>query len=714
MAKPRRRSRSAAALAGGVALGVLPVAATAQEPPRPNLNFYGVTGAIDTPTAHSQPDGEFSATSSYFAGINRNTLSFQFAPRIQGSFRYSGYYGLNFAGFEDYYDRSFDLSFQLLRESRYLPALKVGLQDLGGTGILAGEYLVASKTFGDVVVSAGLGWGRLGSENAIGQPFGERPPIQVGEGGQFNTDQWFRGDAAPFASVIWRTTDRLTLMAEYSSDAYEIETGNFSEPSSQLFERKSSFNFGAAYQLTPGTTLGAYYLYGSELGINLNFSINPYRPPIKGSIGPAPGPVAPRPDRASNPELWTEAWTAQPSANDKLLTALHEQLEPQGLIVESLRATGSAVDVRVRNNRYNASAQAVGRVARALSRTMPPSVETFRIVPASDGLPLSAVTLRRSDLEALVNAPGGSSKLLAAAGIGGAGARPAGSVLNDALFPRFDWSVGPYLRRSYFDPASPIRAQAGIRATASFEPHPGLVFSGSISKRLVGNLQDAEGESNSQLPHVRTDADKYNDEGDPALETLTAAYYFRPGEDLYGRVTLGYLERMFGGVSGEVLWKPVNSDLGIGVELNYVKQREFELGFGFQDYDVVTGHVSAYYEFGGGYTAQLDVGRYLAGDVGATLAIDREFRNGWSVGAFATKTDVSAEEFGEGSFDKGIRFSIPLSWFTGEPSKRRFGTTIRPLQRDGGARLNVDGRLYDRVESFDRDGLEDQWGRVFR
>ena len=61
--------------------------------------------------------------------------------------------------------------------------------------------------------------------------------------------------------------------------------------------------------------------------------------------------------------------------------------------------------------------------------------------------------------------------------------------------------------------------------------------------------------------------------GDPALEKLTFAWYARPGENLYSRVTMGYLERMHAGISGEVLWKPVDSQLALGAELNYTKQR---------------------------------------------------------------------------------------------------------------------------------------------
>ena len=124
--------------------------------------------------------------------------------------------------------------------------------------------------------------------------------------------------------------------------------------------------------------------------------------------------------------------------------------------------------------------------------------------------------------------------------------------------------------------------------------------------------------------------------------------------------------------------------------------------------------MSAYYEFGDGFVGQLDVGRYLAGDVGATLSVDRIFANGWSVGAFATVTDVSAEDFGEGSFDKGVRFSIPLNWAIGNQSQRAFGTTLRPATGDGGARLNVDGRLYESIREFHSGALDSEWGRVWR
>ena len=173
---------------------------------------------------------------------------------------------------------------------------------------------------------------------------------------------------------------------------------------------------------------------------------------------------------------------------------------------------------------------------------------------------------------------------------------------------------------------------------------------------------------------------------------------------------------MHAGVSGEVLWKPVDGKLALGLEVNHTKQRDRDGRFGFDDYDyaITTAHVSAYYDFGKGYLGQVDVGRYLAGDKGATLTFAREFANGWKVGAFASMTDASAEEFGEGSFDKGVTLTVPMNWLLGNPSRDQIDQTIRPLQRDGGARVNVDGRLYDSIRDYHSGRLDDQWSRVWR
>jgi len=227
-------SRRSEGLCSTVKLGLVALAVMAatqiEAETTGTLNLYGATGLIDMPSGEAQPDGQLSISTSHFGPISRTTLSFQVTPRLSASFRFLGIRDWNEAfcppvcggtnQFETYYDRSFDLRYQVLNEGRYLPAVTIGLQDLAGTGVLSGEYIAATKNVvPGVKVTAGLGWGRLGSYGSIGSPLGDRPPVVVGFGGNFNTGQWFCGPAAPFAGVEWQVNDRLGLKAEYSSDA---------------------------------------------------------------------------------------------------------------------------------------------------------------------------------------------------------------------------------------------------------------------------------------------------------------------------------------------------------------------------------------------------------------------------------------------------------------------------------------------------------------
>ncbi len=709
------RHRRGTIRALGLGVSLVAVVALAVQAETVTLNFGGAPGLIDMPSGEAAPDGQVSVTYSTFAGIGRTTLAFQIAPWLSGGFRYTGtrrWDDVIPSDFPTYYDRSFDLRFRVLSEGDWRPAVTVGLNDFIGTGLQSGEFVAATKGFaeGRVRVTAGLGWGRLGSYGAIGAPFGSDRPSQLDgdTGGDFSVSQWFRGDMAPFAGVEWQVSDRLGLKVEYSSDDYTREAQE-----RLIFDRRSPLNFGAEYQLTDQIRLGAYYMYGSEIGFSAQVALRPDVRPTGGIIDTAPNPVRVRPARAADPEAWDPGWTAQPGVGDTLRTNLETRLDPDGIRVEALGFTGARAQLRVSSDRSDSEAQVIGRAARALSQVMPASVETFEIVPMVRGIPASAIVIRRTDVEALEFAPDNGTAIGDRATVTAAAPLPPGAVWADPAAP-FRWAVTPYVRTSLFDPDAPVRADLGLRGAASYAIAPNLVLSGSVTGKLVGNLDQSDRESNSVLPRVRSDAVEYDRAQGLLLERLTVAWYSRPGENLYGRVTAGYLERMYGGVSGELLWKRPESPLALGVEVNYARQRDFDQRFGFRDYDIVTGYVSAYYSFGDGYLAQVDVGRYLAGDVGATLSLDREFGNGWRVGAFATKTDVSAEEFGEGSFDKGIRMVIPLNWVTGRPTPSTVATTIRPVTRDGGARLEVEGRLYDTVRGAHDPALDQQWGRFWR
>lgn len=669
----------------------------------PNTSFYGTPGLIDMPTAESHPDAEMTVSSSRFAGTQKNTLTFQITPRLTGSFRYSIIHNWQYLGETEVRhtaDRSFDVRYRFTDESRFIPAMAIGMRDFIGTGLLGAEYLVATKSvLPTVKVTAGAGWGRLSRSSTIRRS-------SVEKGGTPNYDQWFTGPVGFFGGVEWISPiENLSFKAEYSSDLYHRETVQ-----RDIFERKSSFNFGLEYTPKPGLQLGLYYLYGGEVGASFALALNPKTTPYENaSFEGAPTPIAPRPAKYNTDTSWLNV----EGINERGQDQLNKLLNPQGVQVEALSLSGTTAELLFRNNRYTTTAQAIGRAARAMAYVMPDSVETFVLTPVSGGLPLTSVTLSRRDLETLEHRAQGSEIIYERAGIAGARPRADDMEVSAGLYPDFSYTIGPYLSLSLFDPDRPVRADVGIRAAAHYDVAPGLSFSGSVRKKLTGNLGKAE-PTGSLLPPVRSNVALYNRYGDPALEYATADYLFKPGRDLYARITVGYLEAMFGGLSTELLWKPARQTWGVGLDLNYVKQRDFDMRLGFQDYDVLTGHLSAYFQVGQNFEVEVNAGRYLAGDWGSTVSVDRVFDNGWRIGAYATVTENSFDTFGEGNFDKGIKMTIPMTWALGKPSRRVYALDLNSLSRDGGARLNVRSRLYPIISEYQEPALGAGWGRFWR
>lgn len=703
-------------LASSVAIAATAVAnvAVAQEVTA-TYSHFGTPGLLELPSAQSAPENELAGTISYTEGFARVTLTYQVTPRLSASFRYANvelYEDPPGSGTDNSVERGFDLQYRLNNETDYIPAFAIGLRDFLTPGRFQSEYVVASKSVGDnLIVTAGLGWGALGTrdgfDNPLGDEFADRPAVDPSEpDGQLGSDQWFRGDAAFFGGLEYQINDRWGVKAEYSTNDYPVAAGGVA------VEAESPFNYGLTYRPRPGVQLGLSYLYGTQLGLSGSFALNPNERANGSGLDKAPPPVKVRSADTRAAQSWDR--TALPDA--ALRNALRGLLELEGATLTGLELTDRTARVRYINNRFRSEAQAAGRIARMMTQVMPSSIETFILEPERRGIPVSAITVSRSDLEQLENRPGGTDAMFARADFSDAsGSDRLIEVARDES--RFAWGLGPYFRINPFSNDGSVDVDFGLSLQGVYRIQPNLVLSGAIEQSLLKPDDDPTGtERTPDIQNVRSDGSRYGNDGVPVLQSLTLSHFSRPGTDLYGRVSVGYLERMFGGISGELLWKPVDSSFGLGLEVNQVMQRDSDMAFGFEeyDYDVTTGHISAYYDLGNGYHTQLDVGRYLAGDWGATLSVDREFENGWVIGAYVTQTDMSYDDFGNGSYNKGVQVSIPQDFFTGSPTRGRYSNTFRTRVGDGGARLQVDGRLYDIVRDGHVADLSDTWGRFWR
>jgi len=660
----------------------------------------GGTGLIDTPTAQLLPDGETAWTFTGSGTVYGGALTFQMLPKLETSVHFMTFADWTAPGAQ-YFSQSLDLKYQILEETDSMPSLAIGSNDFLSNGVRSSEYIVASKNVGHgLTVSGGLGWGRLGSYNPIAS-IGTRPPVS---GADLAYDHLFSGDMALFGGVEWDTPVKgVSLKAEYSSDAY------LGEQVFGDFQHASPFNYGIEYEPIRGISIGGYYNYGTDIGFRVTIAGNPNRPIVPPDLGIGPVPVNPRLGDYDRGEDWANS----PMITEFLVTALAPVLEPEGIVIEEALITGNSIDLYISNNDMPHTTKAIGRIIRTLSVALPHSVEIFRITPMASGLATTTVEVRRSDLEAQVDRPNaGPDSWATTSFTDAANHLPEGAWTRD-IYPDFSWSLNPLIPVNMGGNGSAASIDILLNAAATYRVSRGFSINGSLTQKLIGNIGSGALPSTNPTP-VRSNFALYQTKG-PTLDRLTADYDFKLTPSTYARVSAGYLERMFAGASGEVLWMPTNQNWGLGAEVSAVQQRAYGAMFGLEDYQTVTAHASLYWDTGyHGIEAQVDVGRYLAGDVGSTVTLTRRFDNGWEVAGFVTLTDMPFADYGEGNFSKGVSVSIPLRWTMPLETRSSTGIALGTMGGDGGARLELGDNLYTTIRDYDVVDFNETWGAFWQ
>ena len=688
----------------------------AQSAPAPTASDWGGIGLLQTPTARMADEGELAFTASHTSPYSRYNMVLQPLPWLEGAFRYVSVanrrYGPEWlSGSQNYKDKSIDLKVRLLEESRWVPEVAAGFRDLGGTGLFSSEYLVASKRIGSFDASVGLATGYLGNRGDFRNPltsiddkFETRPRAQGT--GSLNSDGMFRGPVGVFGGVAYQTPwDALQLKLEYDGNDYKHE------PQGNNQRQKSPFNVGASYAVNDNVHLhlgwerGDLAMFGITLRTNLAQASS-----MAKVLDPLPMPLKQRPATAvpeseHDTNVVTELFDWSGVAN---------QLEQNaGLRVQSISRRGSELIVTGEQRRFYYPAQGVGRMGRILDGTLPDDITWFTVQNARLGVPIVETSIERKALVDYIEHKTDLSTLAGHIEM----APPAAQrreTLYSAPLRRFDGGFNIGYQQSLGGPDGFVLFQVAGTYSASAYLARNLWLSGTVSYNAYNNYDKFRYDAPSRLPRVRTNIRQYMTAEDLTLPNLQLTGTRQLSRDTYGMVYAGLLESMYAGAGGEVLYRPLNERWAVGVEANWVKQRDFDQRFSFRDYSVTTGHASFYYMWGDDQrvVTALSAGRYLAKDWGATMAVSRAFDNGVTMGAYATKTDVSSKDFGEGSFDKGIYISVPFDFLLPRSTRARANFTWNPLYRDGGARLARSYGLYQMTSERDPDFFFDNLGLI--
>ncbi len=694
----RQKSKILAVLIYILLAFLTPIYAKANDINRSTLGNFGLPGIVDLPTGKRLPDGELVITHQNHEYLFMNGISFQALPRLGLAFRYAGIgRGGLFAQERLIWDRSFDAHISILDEGKYLPAISLGLRDFIGTGWYSSEYIVGTKSIGNLDLTAGLGFGRLAGRDAFPNPLGSfssrfdtREANDFGIGGTLGTINWFHGDTSAFYGMSYYYGERIKASAEYTTDMMHGE--------SAYLNIKSPWNFGLSYQLNDYISLSTQYLYGSRLSITAHVAVNPGRPPMSGGRELAPVPMRLRGGDAS-------------PVNDNNEELIRKVFEADRFDIHYLKFAEDTVNVVVTNTKFRSTAQAVGRLASTLQRF---TSDDIKIANISFYFRDLQVATYQVDLESVTEEQ--FDPLVTKSDNPSIVAIDPDTLKFTKNSPRLTWGVGPYFTHRLFNPDLPLSMEVGIEARAGYLITKGLKISGGVRKSILTNLTDNQRlDAGSALPGVLSDWPLYDLAGqDGHIHELTLSYFRNLAPGLYGRTHAGLLEPFYAGFGGEILFKPAQWPLGIGIDIHRVRQRDYDMWFDLRDYEATVGHLSLYYDAGGMFDIEVNAGRYLAGDWGVTTTISRKFGSGWEVGGYATLTDVPFEIFGEGSFDKAIYVSLPIDWIISSPNQSRRRLTIRPITRDGGANLSSARRLYRQIEWSQNANFQREFGRLWK
>lgn len=670
-------------------------------------NDFGVVGVLQTPTARFAEAGTMAFSVSHANPYTRMSMFFTPFQWLEAGIRYTDisnrlYGPSSFSGSQTYKDKSADIKVRLWEEGAYWPQVAVGIKDIGGTGLFSTEYMVASKRWGNFDFSAGLATGYLGHRGDISNPIGsfmtsykERKVTAVGQGGTFSPGTFFSGPVGMFGGVQYHTPwNNWVVKAELDGNDYKTE------PLGNSLKQRVPINFGVSrldknFDVTVGfergnTAMVTFVLHGNMSQVSMPKVSMPPIVPLSQKVPPDSAVVT-----------QTEGL--------KIIEDIHQQTDWDVRKIEQLGQTW-VVEVTATKGLY--IKDLIPRVIRVLHNKAPAKVKTFRLAFYVTGIYSTEYKIDRYQYiknQTQWLAPSQDKPVVEIDPVGHPwkddylkayqeqkaqrvqGIQEVPAPLEIAMKPekRYDYGIGTFYKQVLGGPDGFWFYTLGARAGAYANLWEGAWVGGAVDYQVLSNMGSYKHTGSSSLPRVRTYLQQYSTTTDVTIPQLRFVQAQKIADNQYVAVYGGLLENYFGGVGAEWLYRRSGSPWAVGVDVNRVRQRDFEQKFGFMDYRVTTGHLSLYWDTGWqGLNVKTSMGQYLAGDRGVTLDLGKIFDNGARVGAFATKTNVSAAQFGEGSFDKGIYFSIPFDSFLTKYSNSSANFVWRPTVRDGGAMLD--------------------------
>ena len=617
-------------------------------------NNFGIIGLINMPTARMYDESTYSFN--YYYGEKDQKISMTAYPFewLEASVFYANLnerdycddLTISFCN-QDQKDKGFNLKIRLLEETDFLPSIAIGINDAGGTGYFSSEYIVGSYGIGNLDMHFGLGWGNLDGKKEISNPFLKlsdsfrNRSIEGDLGGRFETSSFFSGDTtSPFFGISYLINDDLVLKIERDTTSTPGRVG--------YDEGDFVLSFGLDFLKFNNISFGLGFERGDYISFRFSYKNNP---------------------KETKPRY--EYKQVDHNEKDSKYVKLRRILRANGIGVNKIIEGKSVIGVEMTQFTH----PNLNVIDEIIKRA---SYDAGLIKPVKADLRIADLKVVSEYDEEFIES---------------------GNLVYDRksgkkFFTDTNLTIRPFIasREGFF------KGAILLENNSEFIIRDDLFFSTNLKYSIIDNFDDLTIPPVDTFPaQVRSDVKDYlrNYQDSIIIGRAQLDYHLTPKSNHYLMASAGILEEMFMGAGFEYLFFKQDTNFAAGFEIFNVKKRDYQMAFGTLDYENTVGSINFYYRNYNTipFDAKISYGEYLAGDVGTTIELSRSFENGVTFGFFASSTNVSAEQFGEGSFDKGIFFDIPI-----------FGNLVgyswRPLTKDPGQKLARKHTLYDLLVKF--------------
>ena len=616
-----------------------------------SYNNHGVIGLINMPTARFYDEQSHGLTIYDGTPDQKITLSSSPYDWLEASLFYTNIQGLPYPGYEyqDYKDKGFNVKLRLKEQGNF-PAVAIGVMDIAGTGLYSSEYIITSYGINNIDMHFGLGWGTLnGSKDTIKNPLGyisdnfkNRPTETEGQGGQFQPSRYFSGQtASPFYGESYALNDR-TLFKIEKDTTLTTDTLDYKKA-------KSNYSVGIDYALNENFVVGFSVERGSTASLKFIYKNSP----------------------KTSYQKYKYQNQEQNINNEDQYQNLITNLERNGIGVNKVIETANSIGLELTQFTHS-NLQVVEEIIKQAGKDSGIEKDIKKNLKIVN---LDAITEFDDSFE-------DNSNL----------------IYEREKKSQFNTKTGLKFRPFIASREEFFKGALLLENDSEYIILDNLMLNVNLKYSLADNFDDLRYPPLNTFPaQVRSDIKQYLKNMDEGILIGRAQidYFISPHKDHHLMFTGGILEDMFSGFGFEYLYFKNDTNYSVGFELFKAKKRDYDWGFGTLDYQNVTGHLNLHYRNYGliPFDMKLSYGEYLAGDVGTTIELSRSYDNGMVFGVFASNTDVSEEQFGEGSFDKGIFFNIPIYG-------NLINYTWRPLTKDPGAKLVRRNTLHGLLVKF--------------